>query len=333
VKTRVGCVVSVVVAYATGMSAGAQAKPIWIVGGENNIETELTEFRGVLVTSRNVVVLEHDAPFVKVISLKGKLVQTLGRPGAGPGEFRAAYYMWYDSLNTRLVVTDAAAMRITEYPVGDTLEKPKTTLYDYPWLYDVCRMNGRTFGLLRNETIAAELTISGGRLTTLAKFGDQRTNHPLGAHPMVKTRASDGPMFCDAATGRLIIGSAILGEIHVLSTVTHAHKMAAVPAFQMMRITTEGRSMSMFSAPSWEILRDIVRFGDQIIAVVETHVDDKTQLPTGGAYRYFTIDATGALQGGTRHRWRPVALKSGGAICATAYPAPAVAMFAGVACP
>lgn len=91
------------------------------IGGAEDAWTVLEEARRVLVIGDRVLSLHDNAPFLKVFDLSGRLVQSFGRAGAGPGEFRHPATAVYDPATGEILVFDDALGRVSHLAFGDTL--------------------------------------------------------------------------------------------------------------------------------------------------------------------------------------------------------------------
>jgi hypothetical protein len=315
--------------------ASAQSRPVWVIGGENAVGSELGEYRKVAVLPRHIIVLERDAPFLKVFTHQGKLLQTLGRAGSGPSEYRSPFDIAYDSAQRRLLVVDPANRRVTSYPVGDTIGPPRLLGLENVSVRGTCMLRGKLYGIVRSAKIITEMTEQGDQFLTASDFGEPRTNHPLGGHPLVGTRASDGPLFCDNASNRLIAASRLLGEIHIIDGISRAQQTTLIPSFRRIDMTVDNTSMTM-SIPTdgHDTLIDIVQFGDTLYGVLELvkRVEGRTMAPP--SYRTVVIDRNGPSRTlSTPKAWRPIALLGARALCASAETVPTIALFDAAQCP
>ena len=315
--------------------ASAQSRPLWIIGGENAVGSELGEYRRVAVLPEHIVVLERDAPFIKVFNQQGKLLQTLGRAGSGPSEYRSPFDVTYDSAQRRLLVVDPANRRVTSYPVGDTLGPPRLLGLENVSVRGACMLRGKLYGIVRSTTIITEMTEQGDQFVTSSGFGEPRTNHRLGGHPLVRQRASDGPLFCDNASNRLIAASRLLGEVHVIDGVSRAQQTTLVPSFRRIDMSVDNTSMTMSIPPDGhDALIDIVQFGDTLYGVLELVKRGEGRTLAPPSYRTVVIDRNGPSRTHAAQKaWRPIALLGARALCASGEPVPTIALFDATRCP
>jgi hypothetical protein len=327
--------INALLTLATPLLLAAQPARRWIIGGENDAVTSIGRIDGVAAMPRRFVVLEADAPFLKVFDYAGKLVQTLGRAGGGPGEFRSPSGMAYDAARRRLLVVDPSNARVTVYQVGDTLAAPRLLTLPEIGIRSVCTLGGRLFALARNApTILRELREDNGKLTVIASFGEPRTNHPLGTHPLVRTRASDGPLLCDEPRQRIIAASAPLGEVHVFDAQTRQQVTAPIPGFQRITMTVDANSMTMSVPPDgFDTVRGLVLWDGAVQAVSERARRVPNDAPESVGFALAAIGARGPGALGPRIRWRPLASTPNGSLCAQSEPAPTIALFPAGRCP
>jgi hypothetical protein len=321
--------------FVSPLYVSAQSTPRWVVGGEDDAETQLGRIRGVVALPRGFVVLEADAPFLKVFDYSGRLLQTLGRNGRGPGEFRGPSSISFDARQQRLLVVDASNARVTSYQVRDSLTSPRFLTLEDIGVRSVCTIGPRMFGLARNApTILRELREEDGRLRVLASFGEPRTNHQLGTHPLVRTRASDGPLLCDEAGNRVIAASTMLGEVHVFDVATRTQTSTLPDGFQRMTLTVDNNSMTM--APPANGYDGIVGLAVwegavQVVTERSRALPGDGPVSLGFAVAPMSPRAPGAM--GARTQWRPLAKTAAGALCSQNEPAPAIALFSAGRCP
>lgn len=327
--------ISALIVFAAPPFLGAQAAPRWVIGGEEDAVTQLGRVRGVVTLPRSFVVLEADAPFLKIFDYSGRLLQTLGRSGSGPGEFRGPTSLSFDARQQRLLVVDPSNARVTVYQVRDSLVAPRVRTLEDIGIRNVCGLGTRLFGLARNApTILRELREDGGRFTVTASFGEPRTNHQLGTHPLVRTRASDGPLVCDEQGNRVLVASTTLGEVHVFNAASRQQTTTPIPGFQRITMTVDNNSMTMVPPPGgFDAVVGLVTWDGAIRVVTERTRAVPGNVPTSLGFAVAELGARGPETLGARTRWRPLAKTSSGALCAQSDPAPAIALFAAGICP
>lgn len=100
--------------------------------------------------------------------------KTVGRPGSGPGEYRApqAVLVHHDSL----LVLDPANLRITTYTIGDSLLYAGDSRIPFP-VYDFCMVADRLFVLgYHDDRWVHELRLPD--LEQTHSFGEPTADHP-----------------------------------------------------------------------------------------------------------------------------------------------------------
>ncbi len=321
-------------ALAVPLSALAQDAPRWIIGGENDTVTQLGRIRDVVALPRGFVVLEHDAPFIKVFDYTGRLLQTRGRSGSGPGEFRSPTSLALDAGQQRLFVVDASNARVTVYQLRDTLATPRFLRLEDIGVRKICVLGTRIFGLARNApTILRELREEDEKIQVVASFGEPRTNHPLGAHPLVRTRASDGPLLCDEAGNRVVAASAILGEVHVFDATSRQQTTTSISGFQRVTITVHNSSMTIAQPDGGaDGVLGLVAWNG-VVQVVTERMGMLDNEPVSLGFAIAGVGAQGPGTLGARTRWRPLARTPTGALCSQSDPAPSIALFGSGRCP
>lgn len=322
------------VACLMSVPAAAQTppKPAVVIGGAESRATELGAFRSVTILPSLLVVTEGDAPFVKVFNHQGKLVQSFGRAGAGPGEFRSPGAVAYDSVNRVLWIADGRLGRISQYTVTDTLrlagDRPSSVN-----VHNLCAMNGRLYASSPLDGhLVHELALENGRFVSHHSYGALESRHPQAATTMVKSLIATGPMYCDAAHDVIYHASSDLGEIHRVDLTTGSQTTTLVRGFVGLSIVPTGENGVSFDGPArgW---------ADQIAALVPSLQGIGIVLtPNGEAKNHppvevSTFSATGVQSVRIPFLWRPVGRARGMVVCTTTDPAPTIAYFALTRCP
>lgn len=153
-------IIAVVVLALCAKSARAQSSTARQRGWDADI---LEHPRRLLLIDARVLVLERGQPFLKVLSLDGRLLQSTGRRGGGPGEFQAPTALAYNRGRRELVVLDAASRRASVYSYRDTLVFQRTYAVDVA-AEDACYMGSRLFVMaLEHNRLLHELQPQGQR--------------------------------------------------------------------------------------------------------------------------------------------------------------------------
>lgn len=314
-----------------GGALPAQPAPLWRIGGVDDIGTQLGNYLYVVTTPKHVVILERDAPHLKVFDDEGRLRQTLGRKGAGPTEFIVPTGMSYDAVGRRLFVADPTNGRLSVFPVGDTLGPPALYALASPNMRGVCAAGGRLFAIMRNRPeLVAEVVLRDHRVHIMSTLGVARTAHKDGDHPLVRTRATDGPLHCTSDGARVLVASKVFGEVHVVTLANRGQQTFAIPAFRGIGVSVDGDAMVMSSPPEYLALEHIVEWGSAPMLVATRMIEHGKE---AAGYQLSRLSTTGPSPIGALIAWRPIAKGARGAICARNEPVPEIALFAGAQCP
>jgi hypothetical protein len=310
----------------------APPKPVVLIGGADNHGAELGAFRSITILPSLLVVTEGSAPFVKVFNHQGKLVQSFGHAGAGPGEFRAPGAVTYDSVNRIVWIADARLGRIGQYRVTDTLTLAAERVSAVN-VRNLCAMNGRLFASSPlGGHLVHELAVESGRFVARQSYGALESKHPQAATTMVKSLISAGPMYCDALHNAIYHASSDLGEIHRVDLATGLQTTTSVRGFVGLTIAPTGENSVTFDGPArgW---------ADQIAALVPTAAGVAIVITPNGAAKNHppaevsTLSLTGVESARVPYQWLPVGSARGLVVCTTMEPAPTIAYFARPRCP
>lgn len=302
------------------------------IGGERGLGAEFGEIRDVAILPGHIVVLDKNAPHIRVFDLTGRLLQTTGRSGAGPGEFAFPFSVAYDAAKKLVYVVDPANSRVVEYGVvGDTLRLARSLTTSVTNLRDICIMQNRKFGISSSRShLVDELAISDGRLVSVRTLGKPESKHPLGQHQLVIFRASDGPLLCDEA-GIVWVSSRILGEVHRIELANGMQTMIPIERFQPMRLEAGGGARLTMSTPESGYYNEIVSLipdASTIGVVVGRRSGDAMS-----EFEIVTPSVSGSQEVRVRSSWQQVGTVSGNVVCVVNDPYPTVSLFRGTRCP
>jgi len=312
------------------MGAMAQSQALITIGGDRGIE--LGEIRDVGAWSRRLVILDKNAPHLRVVDETGRLRQTTGRSGSGPGEFAVPVALSFDSATNSVFVVDQANARVTEYVLDDTLRLSKTIPTSVVNLRDLCVLRGRYFGNSGSRTqLLDELELSEGRLVPRRPLGKPQSGHPLAAHPLVVGRSSEGPLLCDGS-GFIWVASRYLGEVHRVSLDGGTQETVVVRDFHGIQLTAGSGGSLTFSAPDgwYEEVSALLPLRAGVRVVVTRSTRD------GSVSGYQFVDVASDLQSQTPRiaaNWIETAATSRGVVCVSNDPIPTVSVFSGTRCP
>jgi hypothetical protein len=320
--------------HIAAVACAAQAAPAWTIGGEDAVGTELGARLRAFQLPNHLLIIERDAPFLKLVTADGRIRQQLGRLGGGPGEFRQPSAAYFDSTRRELLVVDGAAVRVSVYSVGDSLRFLRSLAAPEPRLEGICILRGRLFGLVRNAPMMLrEFTVEGDRLVVKRAFAEPKSLHPLAAIPALRNEAS-GSLICDERRGELIVVSRTLGEVHRIDTEGRRHTIAALPGFATISLVVRD---GMFAAEirhgdTLDGVSNVVSLTDEVAVVVSR----ETQTPQGRrlvGYRTYAIDAQPASSPPMLRAWAQVGAFGSQVVCLRDEPVPTLAMFATQRCP
>jgi hypothetical protein len=318
----------------TVVPCAAQVAPVWTIGGEDGVGTELGSKALVIRLPEHLLILERDAPFLKLATLDGRLRQQVGRFGGGPGEFRRPTAAFLDSTRRELFVVDGVALRVSVYAVGDSLSFSRALVAPEPGLEGICRLRGRWFGLVRNSsTMLRELTVEKDRLAVKRSFAEPKSLHPLAAIPALRNEAS-GSLTCDDRRGELIVVSHTLGEVHRIDADGRRHSVHAIPGFTVMPFGTKDGMLfaEIRQGEANDVVTDVVTVTSDVLVVVAR----ATATPQGRRIDGYFVHAVGDQSASgppALDRWAFVGEVTAGSLCMREDPAPMLALFTGRRCP
>ncbi len=315
--------------------AESQSAPLAVIGGEDALGAELGNFMGALVANDHIIVLERDAPFVRVFDMRGTQVQALGRAGNGPGEFRAPTSLTWEERTGRLLVLDPSNARLTTYLLADSLAAPTFHILEKVSIRKLCTMNGKTFGLDRSgQQLVHELDVTGSRIAIVRSFGVRRAQHHLGAHPLVATRVSDGPFICAPRLNAVVLASRMLGEVNVVSVDDEQQRTLPVPAFRAidLRIEDGGSTLSQ-SVPErgMDLIDNLIDAVDGFRVIVGQWTRVPSSSPAPAGYRTLRY-VDGRLDSPQARRSMLVGWGKESVVCAIMDPVPTIMVFQGATC-
>jgi hypothetical protein len=313
------------------LSAQTGSQPEIVIGGEESRGAELGELDRVLVLPSLLVVIEGDAPFVRVFGHQGRQRQSFGNAGAGPREFRRIDAVAYDSVNRVVWIADGALSRISTYAAGDSLTliaETRTTIRPT----SLCALKGRMFALSSHEgNLVHELAVTRSSVMVQRSLGELRTALPLAANPGLRNNVANGPMLCDAAHDIVYTAAALFGEVHAVALGTGAQTTTAVRDFVGMEFKQSGNAVSVgMPARGWV---------DRIVGLqpaaggVAVVLASSPPGPGRPDHAIVTVTATGEQSARAPRTWRPLGRVGRYAVCAINDPVPTIGYFAAAQCP
>lgn len=324
-------------ALLSGLLLASKAAPAQtvIIGGEESRGAELGNFVAVLALPEHIVVLERDAPFLRVFDLDGSLRQSVGRLGSGPGEYRAPTGLSRDPATGGVMVIDPSNARVTVYGFADSLGAPRFLKLENVGIRRLCHVGESLFGLDRNgRELLHELSIRDGHLVSLRRFGERVTRHPLGRHPLVMTRVSDGPLYCDGASGTAFIGSRMLGEVQEIDVRTGRQRTIPVPGFSgpSLSIVDEGTTLQQeVPAKGMDLVDNILGGPDGVLVVMGNWRRQDGGPPAPVSFEVAPLrEASATVQ--PPQTSMPVGYTEKGAVCTRMDPVPTILLMNGLRC-
>ena len=223
---------SLVVVRAQAQQAPANAVTRIGGGADDVVQLERPAAIRFVTSTRIIIVEERSAPFIRLLTRDGKLVQTLGRMGAGPSEFRYVSAVAIDSAG-RMAIFDPALRRVTYFQLKDTLAfvESKTTPFQ---VTAACYLGAQLWahGDATNDGVVHRLSERGATLTVEQSAGTMKIGHPLDGMRLFRHPVVSGPVACNTATGEVLAATEGLGLIQITNAVTGASRIEQVGGFQ-----------------------------------------------------------------------------------------------------
>ena len=179
-----------------------------------------------------IYVLDYLAREIRVFSDGGRHLQTVGRQGGGPGEFREPSALTVGP-GAALHVADATG-RITIYRLADTLEYAGSFRIDFS-ARDLCAVGGYLFvaGYFQGHVIH-KFQITGDTSELVASFGESTAQPPL------PTDAALPNVACIPDPAMLVVTSGFYPTLKSYSTGGQLIWSSELPDFRRMSITVRG---------------------------------------------------------------------------------------------
>jgi hypothetical protein len=325
-------IIAVVVLALCAKSARAQSSTT-PAGSDADI---LEHPRRLLLIDARVLVLERGQPFLKVLSLDGRLLQSTGRRGGGPGEFQAPTALAYNRGRRELVVLDAASRRASVYSYRDTLVFQRTYAVDVA-AEDACYMGSRLFVMaLEHNRLLHELQPQGQRMVSARHLVELRVEHPLRDYPLFREQAGQGVLFCDNTTQRAVMSSFSANAVHDMDLLRNEQLSFSLRDFTPLDFAAiQGGGLRQSIPSSGEF--------DETVAVVSTPTGPRVVLGHAtleyrgaGDYAYYReipLGPRGAQGPARRTAWQQVGLSGGAVVCFRSNPAPTLRTFRSSRCP
>lgn len=330
----VSIVLAITILQAVSIEAAPQSAPLWSIGGEDGVGTELGANARFVALPNHLLIIERDAPFLKLVTLDGRVRQQVGRLGGGPSEFRQPTDAYFDAARGELFVVDGAAVRVSVYALGDSIRFLRSLVAPEPGLVGLCSLRGRWFGLTRNAaTMLREFGIEQDRLVVKRAFAEPKSRHPLAAIPALRNESS-GALLCDERRGELIVISRVLGEVHRIDAEGRRHTVDTLPGFKAVpMVLRDGMLSAEFrNGDTWDQVTSAAPLasGFAITAVRKTR---SPQVQGADGYLTYALAPVPTASPPPLAAWGLIAAFGSRVVCLRDEPAPTLAMFAGRSCP
>jgi hypothetical protein len=314
-----------------GASLSAQASPTLLIGGEDAKGVELGVPLGLVEVGGKIVVLETAPPFIRVLTTDGRLLQTLGRRGEGPGEFGRPVWLLTDG-DSRVMVTDRNN-RLTIYSVGDTLALE--VMQRLPMGSIAACVSGRTLWLMMpsEKGIMHEMRGTGPELAVGRSVGAFEPSHPA-THklaPELRRGVTSGALACDAATGMAWLPSWGFGDVRLIPLSGGTQRYFRLTGFMPRPFDPSSpKGVEIDSERAYDEVSSSALTPDGLLVSVGSRASVRDDYD---AYRTFLVTASGAVTVSAPTPWRVLRHSASGIYCYRSDPAPTIARFAGTRCP
>jgi hypothetical protein len=246
------CVMSLglTLAFASGLQSQPVATRIEF-GGEDDLGLVLERPRALLLSPVGPIVVEGVAPHLKLLDNRGMLRQTLGKAGGGPGEYRYVSTAVYDRVGRTLIVFDAAQRRAVRYALGDSLRFSGTSPAPFH-VQSACFLGGQLWavGVNGNDGIVHQLAYESGSLVVRRSGGTFKVGNAMHSNPLFREQVVQAAIHCDEERSEILIASRILGVVQRLRVADMSVSTHAIPGFESVVITAEGRRLTIGRGPS-----------------------------------------------------------------------------------
>jgi hypothetical protein len=322
----------------TATARAQQIKPVVVIGGENDRAVAIGVIQDAAVLPRLLVILEGASPFVRVFDHSGKLLQTLGRDGSGPGEFRFPVAVTYDSARHEVLVTDRYPARITRYAVTDSLAFRDVITSSVTELHGTCAIGGRLYTLGSfGEGIVHEISRDAASIKPIRSLGSLKTTHPQGENPVFRFHVPQGRMFCEESQGRIYVMNG-LGDLHTIDVISGSSNVARVTGFITTNVSANDRGGITVAWPEtgyWHNVLGFIREPEGLVMVVGTRKPTGQTAPRSAIVSYATLPlplrTPAALM--APRAWQPLGRIANMSICAIQDPYPTIGYFQQPRCP
>ena len=318
-------------------SAESQAtgKLVGTIGGPSGRGAVLERPQQVLVLGDRIIVIERSEPFLKVFDLDGRLRQSTGRNGAGPGEFRLIYTTAFDSRRRLLLAFDTPLGRVTHLALSDTLRFVASQALSLQ-VESACFMGPRLFASARaSDGIIHELLGDGPELRVARGFGAASAQHPLTTNPLYQNYLVAGHLSCDASATALTLATSLTGFMHVIGAVNGAQRTVKIERFIPIDFSATGDVLSLATPKDgfYDEVIGITSRGDTRVLTVGRTDSVHTGAGDYASYREIAVDRANGQRTLPASAWRFIDSSSGRAVCYRTDPEPEIVIVNGLRCP
>lgn len=212
---------------------------------------------GILDSLGNTYLLDQRFNVVRVFGPTGSLLQELGRPGRGPGEFTRPQSLTRDASGRLLVGDITREIHIFQGGGGALRYERSVRLPVAP--YDMCVMGNRIFVhgfTFEEQRLIHEVDLTG---RVLRSFGEVYNSD----NSLVVYQISRGKISCDASTGIVVFAPDVsFGEVRGYSADGEPRWTTTLNGFRALGLTERGRVVAMNVPPDgYHALRSLASVG------------------------------------------------------------------------
>lgn len=219
-------------------------------GGEADLGVALEQPRDMLFTRSGVVVVESSAPFVRLLSMSGRLLHSGVRAGSGPGEVRHISAVAMSPSRDALLIFDPALRRVNRFRVTDSIGLVDAR--SVPLHVDAACLLGDNLwvaGVHGEQAVVHRLVLREGKYVVGQSLGSFQIGHPLQDNRLFRSQIVSSRIACSETRNQIALGSRHLGVIQRINVATGAVSMLKVPGFEPLQFTLEGSSVVLQYGP------------------------------------------------------------------------------------
>jgi hypothetical protein len=333
--TRFALAVLLIIALVVPGAVHAQGTPTLVIGGEEAKGVELGVPLGLVEVAGRIVILETAPPFLRVLTTDGRLLQTLGRRGQGPGEFERPVWLLTDA-DGRVMVTDRNN-RLTIYTLGDTLALG--VMQRLPIGSIAACAAGRALWLMmtNEQGIMHEMRGPGPDLTTGRSVGEFEPSHPATRKlpPELRRGVTAGALSCEPGAG--VTGGVAwipswgFGDVRAIPLDGGPQRTFTLTGFEPRPFDPSSpKGADIQSVRPYDEVASSTMTPEGLLVSVGTRTDVRDDYD---AFRTYLVTRSGTVTVSAPTPWRVLRYSAAGTYCYRGDPAPTIARFAGMRCP